>query len=1122
MEERQETEDNNTKQQEKTQNRKSLIELEMENYLKSELGGSGAPVEEVPDKVLAAKTDVIETDVAKTDVIETELLKDEDLNKGSSITILKDDTQAHFAEDKSNVNGVSMEQEKTVIPQIDVTKCNEMTDNVTTRQGLEIAVDKSVSVSISPPESTNFNEAVTVNGDVTAVETTNHIDPVPKIVENHKNEATPMSEDLKKLESRLEKYITKDANGEAVRIEEGAMTQSMNQEGCMSVSMRLHSGQTASSRAKADRDTNRVGTSQKTNGVTSPTEKSTGTASMLRSTLRKMTRFSIGKDKDAKKEPSDPNIKDQSRKSPPAADIDQKRSRSHLPNPTRLKKPSIPSSPNPSQVNRSKSFKEPERPGIYRQNSGGNGSSAQSRERNNVYSSSLRRTKNKNSASDSDQERGTGGGGGGHFARSGTGGALERGGNRRSASATRGGRVVKKSRPVQTSLTLDAASEDWREGQEHLPTTQIQFQVWLPELIGGDTENVETQVCDSNEPVDVRKNRQLTLDNMKLQREVERIKVNTTENEFLKKELKNVRAKLEEEQKTRNKIQADLDANHERVRLIMESMDSVERQFESREETVSHLEIDIRSAQDQAVLFQQNLNRADSTIAGQKHELDRSLAAQKMLLQQLQETEAEARELQDFLQAEKTTLGEALRDSEVEVRRLTEEMEQREVIVRQLEEQAGHLVRRSELRNQELQSARAELSGMKERAREMLLAQGAELSRACVAVSQLVNRLENVIGDRSNNDVVDMESADGDSDRSEGSESVSELVGVPESMADFNTKRRSSQFLVTPTEQILDIGSEFSKAMMTTSAGSDMFNKAMMTTSSGSDMFAKAMMATSTGSDSIFNSNGDLGKGSDSLTSLATAILDRKNSEAGANMASSVMNVPSLADQINQADALLVRYIAINTLNLNSKKNMEKSLEMSKPSVTNGNLNATVANIGKAASYSFDDVQTLDLTNPEISKKAVKAQNHVIEDLRCQLVQRESDLKEVRSKFTKNRQILTSNWEQAESEVKRLDDIYHDTVDQVLQALRSIPDVVSSTPTLNQLLLNLELAASEDLGTSSEIITSGEHLTSGDMLSRSQSALSHSAVSSLPALLTSSATQISLSAKEDMNANQSL
>jgi len=297
--------------------------------------------------------------------------------------------------------------------------------------------------------------------------------------------------------------------------------------------------------------------------------------------------------------------------------------------------------------------------------------------------------------------------------------------------------------------------------------------------------------------------------------------------------------------------------------------------------------------------------------------------------------------------------------------------------------------------------------------------------------------------------------------------------------------------------QVLDIGSEFSKAIMSASTGSD--------------VFAKAMMTTSTGSDSIFN--GDLAKGSDSLTSLATAILDRKNSEAGANVANSVMNVPSLADQINQADSLLVRYIALNSTNLNSKKNVEVA------KCTNGNINATVANIGKESSYSFDDVQSLDLTNPEISKKAVKAQNHVIEDLRCQLVQREADLKEVRSKFTKNRQILTSNWEQAESEVKRLDDIYHDTVDQVLQALRSIPDTVGSNPTLSQLLLNLEIAASEDLATSGDMLT----LTSGScVLSRSQSALSQSAVSSLPALLTSSATQISLSAKEDMNANQSL
>ena len=150
-----------------------------------------------------------------------------------------------------------------------------------------------------------------------------------------------------------------------------------------------------------------------------------------------------------------------------------------------------------------------------------------------------------------------------------------------------------------------------------------------------------------------------------------------------------------------------------------------------------------------------------------------------------------------------------------------------------------------------------------------------------------------------------MESADGDSDRSEGNESVSEIAGVAETMADFNTKRRSSKFLVTPTEQVLDIGTEFSKAMMSSSAGSDMFSKDMMSASIGSNVFAKAMMTTSTVSDSIFNAN--LAKGSDSLASLATTILDRKNSEAGASVVNSVMNVPSLADLINQADSFLVR-----------------------------------------------------------------------------------------------------------------------------------------------------------------------------------------------------------------------
>jgi DNA-binding transcriptional MerR regulator len=48
-------------------------------------------------------------------------------------------------------------------------------------------------------------------------------------------------------------------------------------------------------------------------------------------------------------------------------------------------------------------------------------------------------------------------------------------------------------------------------------------------------------------------------------------------------------------------------------------------------------------------------------------DLDKSLAAQKALLQQQQELEAESAEMQDFLQEEKATLADALKDSESEV-----------------------------------------------------------------------------------------------------------------------------------------------------------------------------------------------------------------------------------------------------------------------------------------------------------------------------------------------------------------------------------------------------------------------------------------------------------------------
>ena len=62
--------------------------------------------------------------------------------------------------------------------------------------------------------------------------------------------------------------------------------------------------------------------------------------------------------------------------------------------------------------------------------------------------------------------------------------------------------------------------------------------------------------------------------------------------------------------------------------------------------------------------------------------------------------------------------------------------------VASMEEQSAAASRHYEAKNLDLGSLRQELGQVKERAREMLLGQGAELSRASVAIMALTNKLE--------------------------------------------------------------------------------------------------------------------------------------------------------------------------------------------------------------------------------------------------------------------------------------------------------------------------------------------------------------------------------------------
>ena len=61
------------------------------------------------------------------------------------------------------------------------------------------------------------------------------------------------------------------------------------------------------------------------------------------------------------------------------------------------------------------------------------------------------------------------------------------------------------------------------------------------------------------------------------------------------------------------------------------------------------------------------MEAGQEVIADLRSQLDRGVDKQRTLLQQLGEVEAEAKELQEFLQAEKMTLTETLKDCEGEI-----------------------------------------------------------------------------------------------------------------------------------------------------------------------------------------------------------------------------------------------------------------------------------------------------------------------------------------------------------------------------------------------------------------------------------------------------------------------
>ncbi len=190
--------------------------------------------------------------------------------------------------------------------------------------------------------------------------------------------------------------------------------------------------------------------------------------------------------------------------------------------------------------------------------------------------------------------------------------------------------------------------------------------------------------------------------------------------ELLSKELRAAKLKLEQEQALRAQIERQLDDHNDKVRMIVASMDSVEREFERR---------DASSAQMQA-----SLEAAEEMIGALRQDLERRRQAER-----------DADELQEFVLAERLTLLEELSEREREVRQLRADACAREAALAAVEERGLRLARLGDQRHREVVGLQGRMAAMS----AVVAAAAAERDSALAQIDNLADMLGGLLAEGS-------------------------------------------------------------------------------------------------------------------------------------------------------------------------------------------------------------------------------------------------------------------------------------------------------------------------------------------------------------------------------------
>uniref|UniRef100_A0A182PRB7 Cornetto n=1 Tax=Anopheles epiroticus TaxID=199890 RepID=A0A182PRB7_9DIPT len=270
----------------------------------------------------------------------------------------------------------------------------------------------------------------------------------------------------------------------------------------------------------------------------------------------------------------------------------------------------------------------------------------------------------------------------------------------------------------------------------------------VEDAFGGNARNVRIDVAEM-----VSKQTQSDIRDKEMERLEEKLKKVTGEYTTLMSKLSEksqmvtaLEQKLLVEREEKLAAQKELQNNTDRVLGMLESMQAIPDSGDTGEcDSLLMLESQLQLSGNVLEKKQEEIVRLQTICRALQMDMERSLKNQEELLRQKTELEEESSEMQDFLQVEKQSCMDALKEAEQEVSMLRQSLLMKEGNIERQQEECRHLVRIAEQRRQEYLGMQAKYNALESRSKDILLQQGAAVSGASVALSGLGSRLDNLV-----------------------------------------------------------------------------------------------------------------------------------------------------------------------------------------------------------------------------------------------------------------------------------------------------------------------------------------------------------------------------------------